>query len=533
MNFMRRFPIRLRMMGAIMMVSGLLTVLGCVGLWSLSRLSTLDHRFVSQTYSSTVSLTALRLAISDMRQAEKDMVIAYEKTEAVAAHRRRWDATLERARREAAALAGLPDNPHAGAARRVQQSLAAYVERATPILRQIHDGAYDTAPVADRMLNQAKTAVQEAENEMDQLLIRLADEARTARRERIEATRFIQITFVAAVLLSIAFVLPTTLMNSHSICVPLAEARSLADAIAASDLTRRVAATGRDETADMLRSLDHMQASLAAVVGQVRASADAVQLASAEVASGNDDLSHRTERAAANIQQTASSMGELTAQVRQSADAATQANELVSAAYDAAQRGGAVVEQVVLNMQDISQSSHRIAEITALIDSIAFQTNILALNAAVEAARAGEQGRGFAVVAGEVRSLAHNSAEAARQIKHLIASSAEKVASGRKLAGDAGTTMNDIVVGVQRVSGIIGRITAAASEQSQRIGQINGSVSQLDQMTQQNAALVEQSASAAASLKEEAARLSQVVATFRLAGGTAGSVFGPRQPSPA
>jgi methyl-accepting chemotaxis protein len=521
MNFMRRFSIRMRMYGAVIIVAALMAALGGAGLWGLSRLSALDNRFVTDTYRSTVSLTSLRMAINDVRRFEKDMIIAYEKPDVVGSLLPRWNQALDNARRLAKDLAADPAGPRAAGARKVEESLATYAERTPSILKNVHAGGYDSATVADKMLARAKTVVQEAEDEIDRMLVQLAADAGLAQKERAEETRRIQALFAVAVLLSIAVVMPSTLLNSRSICQPLAQARSLADAIASSNLANRVQADGADETTDMLRSLDHMQASLSTVVGQVRASAESVQVASAEVASGNADLSQRTERAAANIQETASSMEELTAKVKQSAEAAAQANQLVSSAFEAAQRGGSVVQQVVQNMEDISLSSRKIAEITAVIDSIAFQTNILALNAAVEAARAGEQGRGFAVVAGEVRGLAHNSAEAAKQIKKLIETSVDKVASGSKLVGDAGSTMKDILSSVQRVSGIIGKITASSVEQSEQIGQINGSVSQLDQMTQQNAALVEQSTAAAASLSEQAARLTQVVATFRLANGGA------------
>ena len=244
-----------------------------------------------------------------------------------------------------------------------------------------------------------------------------------------------------------------------------------------------------------------------------------IQTASGEIAGGSADLSHRTEQTASSLQQTASSMEELTGSVRHSADAAAQANQMAGAAVQAAQRGGAVVEQVVTNMEDISTSSRRIADIIGTIDGIAFQTNILALNAAVEAARAGEQGRGFAVVAGEVRNLAQRSAEAAREIKTLISASVEKVESGSRLVQEAGTTMGEIVAGIQRVSDIIGEISAAAGEQRQGIGQVNQAVTQLDGMTQQNAALVEESAAAAESLKEQAAQMAVVLQRFRLGHG--------------
>jgi methyl-accepting chemotaxis protein len=259
-----------------------------------------------------------------------------------------------------------------------------------------------------------------------------------------------------------------------------------------------------------------MQDRLRGLVGQIRQSADSIQVASAEVASGNADLSVRTEQAASNLQQTASSMEQLTGTVRQSADSASTANQLASSAATVAQRGGQVVSQVVSTMDEINTSSKKIVDIIGTIDGIAFQTNILALNAAVEAARAGEQGRGFAVVASEVRSLAQRSAEAAKEIKALIGASVDKVASGSKLVQDAGSTMTEIVASVQRVTDIIGEITAAAAEQSAGIGQVNTAVTQHDQMTQQNAALVEESAAAAESLKDQAQRLAGVVGTFRL-----------------
>ncbi len=257
---------------------------------------------------------------------------------------------------------------------------------------------------------------------------------------------------------------------------------------------------------------------LNAAMVSVNRSAGSIALASGEIASGSVDLSQRTEQAASSLQQTASAMVQLTATVRQSADAADTANQLAQSAVRAVQRGGAVVQQVVANMADISSSSQRIGDIIGTIDGIAFQTNILALNAAVEAARAGEQGRGFAVVAGEVRSLAQRSAAAAREIKALIGASVDKVESGSALVQQAGGMMDDIVVGIRRVSEVIGEISAATHEQRGGIGQVNQSVCQLDGMTQQNAALVEQSAAAADSLKDQAAQLARVIGAFRLSG---------------
>jgi len=267
----------------------------------------------------------------------------------------------------------------------------------------------------------------------------------------------------------------------------------------------------------VMHGLAGMIESLRGTVSRVRQSTDSISTASSEIAIGNLDLSGRTEQTASNLQQTAASMEQLTGTVNQTAASANKANELAMSASTAAEKGGAVVAQVVQTMDDINASSKKIADIIGVIDGIAFQTNILALNAAVEAARAGEQGRGFAVVASEVRSLAQRSAEAAKEIKGLIGASVERVESGAVLVGEAGTAMTTIVASVHKVAATIAEITAAAAEQSAGIGQVNGAVSELDKMTQQNAALVEQSAAAAESLKEQAQRLSEVVQVFRLA----------------
>ncbi|HEX7687641.1 MAG TPA: methyl-accepting chemotaxis protein, partial [Burkholderiaceae bacterium] len=283
------------------------------------------------------------------------------------------------------------------------------------------------------------------------------------------------------------------------------------------DLSHEIPILGGGESVGALRALKAMQEELRKTIGAIRSGSHEVSTASTEIATGNQDLSQRTEQTASNLQQTASSLSQLTGNVRQSADAAAQANQLASSATQVARRGGEVVSQVVSTMEEINSSSKKIADIIGVIDGIAFQTNILALNAAVEAARAGEQGRGFAVVAGEVRSLAQRSAEAAKEIKSLIGTSVDKVETGSKLVQDAGSTMSEIVASVQRVTDIIGEISAASLEQSQGIGQVNEAVNRLDQMTQQNAALVEQSAAAAESLKEQAHRMTTVVAGFRTA----------------
>jgi len=302
----------------------------------------------------------------------------------------------------------------------------------------------------------------------------------------------------------------------RSIQQPLNVAIAAAERIAQGDLTVEISVDRADEFGDLSRALQGMSRSLSGLIGQVRLATDSIGTASSEIATGNIDLSGRTEQTSSNLQQAASSMAQLTGTVSQTAESARSANSLAASAAHVAARGGKVVAEVVTTMQDINSSSKKIAEIIGTIDGIAFQTNILALNAAVEAARAGEQGRGFAVVASEVRSLAQRSAAAAKEIKSLIGASVEKVESGTRLVTDAGSTMTEIVASVQRVNDIISEISSAAAEQSQSLGQVNGSVADLDRMTQQNAALVEQSAAAAESLKDQAKRLGALVSTFRL-----------------
>ena len=308
---------------------------------------------------------------------------------------------------------------------------------------------------------------------------------------------------------------------TRSITRPLNQALEVANTVAAGDLTSRIEVTTRDETGQLLAALKTMNASLANTVGTVRVGTDTIAVAASQVAVGAQDLSSRTEQQASALEEAASSMEELTSTVRQNADNARQANVLAEVASNVAARGGDVVKQVVGTMNDINAASARINDIIGVIDGIAFQTNILALNAAVEAARAGEQGRGFAVVASEVRNLAQRSAAAAKEIKGLIGDSTGAVEQGSKLVAEAGSTMDEIVDSVRRVTDIMAEISAASLEQSAGIEQINQAVTQMDQGTQQNAALVEEAAAAATAMREQSTLLAQAVAVFRIDGAQA------------
>ncbi|WP_420105973.1 methyl-accepting chemotaxis protein [Herbaspirillum huttiense] len=303
---------------------------------------------------------------------------------------------------------------------------------------------------------------------------------------------------------------------TRSITRPLNEAVDVASAVAQGDLTVQIGETTRDETGKLLASLKAMNQNLHRIVSEVRTGSDTINTASSEIASGNLDLSSRTEEQAGALEETASAMEELTSTVKQNADNARQANSLAATASDVAVQGGSVVGQVVQTMGEINEASRKIVDIISVIDGIAFQTNILALNAAVEAARAGEQGRGFAVVASEVRTLAQRSASAAKEIKALIDDSVSRVDNGSRLVEQAGATMSEVVASVRRVTDVVAEISAASNEQSDGIEQINHAIVQMDEVTQQNAALVEQAAAAAQSLQEQSGRLVETVSIFKL-----------------
>jgi len=378
------------------------------------------------------------------------------------------------------------------------------------------------------LLNGAMTRLYVPLNELGAKLIKEQQDAALQEYQASQATfELVRAICLAGLVFGVVMAAFVGWVLVRAIVRPLEQAVAIAGAVAKGDLTQTIDVTSHDETGRLLQALKDMNDALVRIVSQVRTGTDNIATASSEIAAGNLDLSSRTEQQAGSLEETASSMEELTSTVKQNADNARQANALATSASEVAGKGGAVVQQVVQTMGAINASATRIVDIIAVIDGIAFQTNILALNAAVEAARAGEQGRGFAVVAGEVRSLAQRSAAAAKEIKLLIDDSVDKVHHGSELVDRAGSTMAEIVQSVNRVTDIMSEITAASQEQTAGIEQINGAVAQMDQVTTQNAALVEQASAAAASLQEEASALAQTVGAFKLYGAANSRVSAP------
>ena len=507
--------------------SRLALVLGCVltitaavagaGLWGMNALHAAASRALGQDVKLAQQAGDIQNLILLARRYEKDTFINLSETEKLKEYESKWTETRARLTKSIVQLRGLQlDAQDSRDAGQLDDHLRAYAQGFEATLAAIRRGQVKTAVEANIELAKVKAAVHGMESISDQMDDRAMERANKA-QATIDAVRdraaTLQWLFSAA---GLVIAVALSWLITRSITRPIRQAVLVAQTVAAGDLRSLIDVSGRDETAQLLAALKRMNANLSRIVGNVRSGSNSIATASAQIAMGNADLSQRTEEQASNLQQTAASMEELTATVKQNADTARQATQLASGASSVAERGGQVVNQVVATMTEISASSRRIADIISVIDGIAFQTNILALNAAVEAARAGEQGRGFAVVAAEVRNLAQRSAQAAKEIKSLIEDSVQRVESGSQLVDEAGKTMGEIVVQVQRVADLINEIGAASAQQSSGIEQIGGAVAQLDQVTQQNAALVEEGAAAAESLKHQASQLADAVEVFRL-----------------
>jgi methyl-accepting chemotaxis protein len=396
-----------------------------------------------------------------------------------------------------------------------QQDLDAYMAESAKVTALSHAGNKDEARA---LFKGASNKIYRKINDEFEALSKYNDNGSDTSEQAAEQIfNMSRKLIIGALLLSVGVGLLLAMWVARIVARPLNEAISVAQRVASGDLTADIEVGSRDETGMVMSSLRDMNQSLAHVVGQVRSSTDAIATASAQIASGNMDLSARTEGQASSLEETASAMEALTATVRQNADNARLANQLAQSASSVAADGGKVVGDVITTMEAINGASRKIVDIISVIDGIAFQTNILALNAAVEAARAGEQGRGFAVVASEVRSLAQRSATAAKEIKHLIEDSVRQMDSGTVLVQRAGNTMEQIVDSVRHVSDVVGEISASSVEQRSGIEEINKAIVQIDETTQRNAALVEEAAAAAGALQEQAAQLGTVVARFRLA----------------
>jgi methyl-accepting chemotaxis protein len=497
MTTLGRLSIRARLYFATVFSLVLLAVVGAMGYTALDRTRGILQELFAQRVQTLTDMANLRTSLGHLRRAEKDIIINFNNAVEVEALREGWGRQLAALRKDLAQVRAVQAG-EADFTAAIDQSLGEirqYESGLVPIFEQIERAQLDGAGAgayAERLKGHMEAT--------DALFASLAthardrmDEARAALDAR---TATMAVLIAGAVVLGLAVLVPLTLFSVRSITQSLAQARELAERIAGGDLSHEVRARQDDEIGSLINAMGRMQDALRALVGQVQQAAGSISTASAEIATGNQDLSQRTEQTAASLQQTASSMEMLTGTVQQSAESSRQASGFAASAAEVAVRGGAVVAQVV--------------------DTIAFQTNILALNAAVEAARAGEQGRGFAVVASEVRSLAQRSAEAAKEIKELIGASAQRVEGGARLVAQAGETMTEIVGSVRKVSDIVAEITAAASEQAGSIGQVGESVNDLDRMTQQNAALVEQSAAASQSLREQAEQLARAVRRFKL-----------------
>ncbi|AVS60867.1 chemotaxis protein [Paracidovorax avenae] len=517
MNTLGRLSIRTRLYFGTIFSLVLLVVIGGLGYLALDRTRDTLQVLFSQRVQTLTDMADLRTTLGTLRRTEKDIILNFNNSVEVASQREAWSKTLAALRKSLTAVRQVQtgDAAFVGSIDKALAEIQQYEAGISPIFEQIEraqlDGAGGAA-YADRLKSHMEAT--------DQILASLAQSARENMEEARQGVDARTATMSAVIggglVLALAVLIPLTFFSVRSITSSLAQARLLAERIAGGDLSHEVRPAQMDEVGQLVVAMGRMQEALRGLVRQVQEASGNISTASTEIASGNHDLSQRTEQTAANLEETASSMEMLAGTVQQSTQSARQASDFASTAAQVAARGSGVVGQVEQTMEQIAASSRRIADITGVIDSIAFQTNILALNAAVEAARAGEQGRGFAVVAAEVRTLAQRSASAASEIKELIQASVEQVQDGAGLARQAGQTMRRVVSTVEDTARTMGEIRSHAQSQNEDIAAIHAAMARLDEMTQQNAALVEESAAATESLRLQTHELAQLVGQFVL-----------------
>ncbi|WP_066269952.1 methyl-accepting chemotaxis protein [Hydrogenophaga palleronii] len=517
MNFIKNLKVGTRLISAFLVVCAICALVGGIGLINMSKINDQATHMYEKELLGLSHIKDSNINLIYAGRARGNYLLATSQEER-AAHKASLEKSLANAQEAIRTAKPLFSSE---AAKRMFSELdtvfASYSqEQAAMLTLAAQEPVASRSEALSKLLHDTRADA----NKIDELLNELSKlkEADARNAKDLTGALFTSSMTMMLILIAAAVGIGMTLgiVISRSITRPLNEAVRVAETVAAGDLTSRIEVTSQDETGQLLNALKTMNASLLDIVNNVRSSSESIATGSTQIAIGNNDLSQRTEAQASNLEQTAASMEELTSTVRQNSETARQANQLAATASEAAVKGGEVVGRVVGTMQDITASSKKIVDIIGVIDGIAFQTNILALNAAVEAARAGEQGRGFAVVAGEVRNLAQRSAGAAKEIKILINDSVEKVEIGSRLVGDAGQNMDSIVSQVKRVTDMIAEISSASVEQTQGISQVGDAVNQLDQVTQQNAALVEESAAAAESLKNQSARLAEIVGVFKV-----------------
>ncbi len=517
MNPLNHFSIRFRLYFSTAFSLLLLVAIGLVGYWALDSTRGTVKVLVEQKVQTLTDMNTLRITLAQVRRNEKDIIISFNNAVEVAVLRESWQKSLQSFGKGLADLRSNQgsDTTYVQMLDTSQAEIKAYTEGLAPVLTQIEAAQIDGS-VGGAYAEKQKAHVDTIDNLLQQAATTSREEMQAAQAGIDQRTRVLSGIQMGILVLALLVLVPLTFFSVRSLTRSLAQACHIAEEIAQGHLFVPVQAQQNDEIGQLVNAMGRMQVFLRELVSQVQLAARTIHASSTEIAAGNQDLSHRTEHTAANLEETVAAMAELTGNVQESASAAAQANQMAQSAAEVATRGGEVVSLVVVTMREINASSKKIADITSVIDSIAFQTNILALNAAVEAARAGEQGRGFAVVASEVRLLAQRSAQAAKEISTLIGTSVAKADEGAKLVARAGTTMDDIVGSVQQVTTIIRTLSSQASGQSSSIAQISESVGQVDQVTQQNSALVEESAAASESLREQADALTEAVSRFRL-----------------